>query len=82
LNWTFVAFTGKMQSEDQDHEAGPGQLVVAEEETDAVTASSSAGSVPSSTEQGFEVADARRRQLTAQERKVEEKKALEKKLKG
>jgi hypothetical protein len=72
-----------MQSEDQDHEAGPGQLVVAEEETDAVTASSSAGSVPSSsTEQGFEVADARRRQLTAQERKVEEKKALEKKLKG
>jgi hypothetical protein len=74
-----------MQSADQEREIEPGQLVVVEsEDADAVTAFSSVSTVPSSsTEQVFDVVDSRRRaQLTAQERKVEEKKALEKKLKG
>jgi hypothetical protein len=74
-----------MQSVEEEREVDPGQLVVVEpEDADTVTASSSVSTVPSSsTEQTFEVVDSRRRaQPTAQERKVEERKALEKKLKG
>ncbi len=74
-----------MQSEDQERETEPGRLVVAEsDDADTVTASLNVSTVPSlSTEQVFDVVDSCcRAQPTAQERKVEEKKALEKKLKG
>lgn len=73
-----------METDSQEPEVEPGQLVVVEEETDTATASTSASTVPSSgTDHGMEVLDNRRRvQPTAQERKVEEKRALEKRLKG